>query len=154
MTAGFPRDLPPDLTGKGEQFQWHLQLLLWTQWNSPGSVIPNFVAIECFLFLFLSGNDLNVSNQGVASMLGGKGPSFMRCFVYCVTCDSLGTCPLNTNQIVASANFDLEIAPLKRKVLRMFDIYGIFLQQSAVSPASVFRHWKNLAIANSCFYIV
>lgn len=43
-----------------------------------------------------------------------------------MTCDSLGTCPLNTNQIVASANFDLEIAPLKRKVLRMFDIYGIF----------------------------
>lgn len=25
--------------------------------------------------------------------------------------DSLGTCPLDTNQIVASTNFDLEIAP-------------------------------------------
>lgn len=60
--------------------------------------------------------------------------------------DSWGTCPLDTNQIVASANFDLEIAPLKRKVLKMFDIYRI-LQQLAVSRASVFtdleRIWRS-----------
>lgn len=53
--------------------------------------------------------------------------------------DSLGTCPLDTNQIVASTNFDLEIASLKRKVLKMFDIYRLSATVCSFSSKCIHR---------------